>query len=319
MSVITGDGQPVNPTDGNQAAQQQQQQQASTAADGGSLISPGQQQGGQQQQEGQQQGGQQQQASGDGFSFVNEKGEFAEGWLDRLPQELADSKQILGQFKDINGALKTLVNQQKMLGKKADAVVIPDEKATPEERAAFFKKLGVPETADAYATKPSNLPQGMQWDEQATKEINAIAHQNGIPPKAMEAVIGAYAKIEAQRAELAATQAKAELDAGRKKLAETWGDKFDIEMSVTRRAAQVAGIDVNSPGFRDPSVVLAFNRLARMMSDDKIVNSDTAGTNMAGKARAMDIMTNPQNPNYERYRRGDKEITGLVNDLLQNG
>lgn len=251
--------------------------------------------------------------------WVNEKGEFAEGWLDRLPKDLADSKQILGQFKDINGVLKTLASQQKMLGKKADAILIPDEKASPEEKAAFLKKLGVPDSPDAYQLRPKDLPAGYEWNDDVAKEFNALAHQNGIPPKAMDALMSKYAALESQRAEQAAIQQKAEIDAGRKALAEAWGDKYEVEISVARRAAQVAGVDVNSKGFSDPAVVLAFNRLARMMSDDKIVNSETAGTMMAGKARAMDIMTNPQNSLHKKYTSGDKDTATLVADLLKNG
>jgi hypothetical protein len=251
--------------------------------------------------------------------WVNDKGEFSEGWLDRLPKELAEHKQILGQFKDIDGALKTLVSQQKMLGKKADAILIPDDKATPEEKAAFLKKLGVPESPDAYQLRPKDLPAGFEWDENMAKEFNTLAHQNGITPKQMDALMGRYAALESQRAEAAASQQKSEMEAGRKALAEAWGDKYDVELSVARRAAQVAGVDVNSKGFSDPSVVLAFNRLARMMSDDKIVNSDTAGTMMAGKARAMDIMTNPSNPLHGKYASGDKTTADLVSDLLKNG
>lgn len=251
--------------------------------------------------------------------WVNEKGEFTEGWLDRLPKDLADKKQILGQFKDINGVLKTLASQQKMLGKKADAVIVPDENATPEERAAFLKKLGVPETPEGYQLRPKDLPQGFEWDENIAKEFNQLAHQNGIPPKAMDALMGQYAKYEAAKAEQAALAQKAEIEQGRKTLAEAWGDKFEVELSVARRAAQVAGVDVNSKGFSDPAVVLAFNRLARMMSDDKIVNSDTVGTMMAGKSRAMDIMTNKSNPLHEKYVSGDKETANLVSDLLKHG
>jgi hypothetical protein len=251
--------------------------------------------------------------------WVNDKGEFSEGWLDRLPKELSEHKQILGQFKDIDGALKTLVSQQKMLGKKADAILIPDDKASPEEKAAFLRKLGVPESPEAYQLRPKDLPAGYEWDDNVAKEFNALAHQNGITPKQMDALMGRYAAFESQKAEAAASQQKAEMEAGRKTLAEAWGDKYDVELSVARRAAQVAGVDVNSKGFSDPSVVLAFNRLARMMSDDKIVNSDTAGTMMAGKARAMDIMTNPSNPLHGKYASGDKTTADLVSDLLKNG
>jgi hypothetical protein len=251
--------------------------------------------------------------------WVNEKGEFAEGWLDRLPKDLADSKQILGQFKDINGVLKTLTSQQKMLGKKADAILIPDEKASPEEKAAFLRKLGVPESPEAYQLRPKDLPAGYEWDDNVAKEFNTVAHEAGVTPAQMDKIMAKYAAFESHKAEAAATQLKAEMEAGRKTLAEAWGDKYDVELSVARRAAQVAGVDVNSKGFSDPSVVLAFNRLARMMSDDKIVNSDTAGTMMAGKARAMDIMTNPSNTLYKKYTSGDKETATLVADLLKNG
>lgn len=251
--------------------------------------------------------------------WVNEKGEFAEGWLDRLPKDLADSKQILGQFKDINGVLKTLASQQKMLGKKADAILIPDEKASPEEKAAFLKKLGVPDSPDAYQLRPKDLPAGYEWNDDVAKEFNTIAHQAGVTPAQMDKIMSKYAAFEAQRAEQAAVQQKAEIEAGRKALAEAWGDKYEVELSVARRAAQVAGVDVNSKGFSDPAVVLAFNRLARMMSDDKIVNSETAGTMMAGKARAMDIMTNPSNSLHKKYTSGDKETATLVADLLKNG
>jgi len=251
--------------------------------------------------------------------WVNEKGEFSEGWLDRLPKDLADSKQILGQFKDINGVLKTLTSQQKMLGKKADAILIPDEKASPEEKAAFLKKLGVPDSADAYQLRPKDLPAGYEWDDNVAKEFNSVAHEAGVTPAQMDKIMAKYAAFESSKAEQAAIQQRAEIEAGRKSLAEAWGDKYEVELSVARRAAQVAGVDVNSKGFSDPAVVLAFNRLARMMSDDKIVSSDTAGTMMAGKARAMDIMTNPSNPLYAKLQAGDKATGDLVSDLLKNG
>jgi hypothetical protein len=251
--------------------------------------------------------------------WVNDKGEFSEGWLDRLPKDLADSKQILGQFKDIEGVLKTLASQQKMLGKKAEAILIPDEKSSPEEKTAFLRKLGVPESPDAYQLRPKDLPAGYEWSDDVAKEFNSVAHQAGVTPAQMDKIMSKYAAFESARAEQAALAQKAEIEAGRKSLAEAWGDKYEVELSVARRAAQVAGVDVNSKGFSDPAVVLAFNRLARMMSDDKIVNSETAGTMMAGKARAMDIMTNPQNTLYKKYTSGDKETATLVADLLKNG
>lgn len=251
--------------------------------------------------------------------WLNESGEFTEGWLDRLPEDFKDSKQILGQFKDINGALKTLINQQKLLGKKAEAILVPKDDATPEEVAAFRAKIGVPENIDAYPTKPKDLPQGMEWDEAQAKEFNAVAHEAGITPAQAEKLMAKYAAFEASKVQEAQMQQKAEFETARKTLAEAWGDKFETNKAVATRMAQSLGLDPNTKGLSDPAVVVALERAARMVSDDKIVSSDVAATMQAGKARAMDIMTNPQNPLYTKYQKGDKGTADLVFDLLQHG
>ena len=252
-------------------------------------------------------------------AWVNEKGEFGENWLDRLPADLQDSKQILGQFKDVNGALKTLVNQQRLLGKKADAVLIPKDDASPEEVAAFRAKLGVPETADKYSTKIEGLPEGMALDEASVKQFNELAHKTGLTPAQAQEAVKFYASLEAQNAQNAELQAKAQYEASRKELAEAWGDKFETNKSVATRMAQTLGLDPNSKGLSDPKVVIALERAARLISDDKIVSSDSSATVQVGKTRAMDIMTNPANPMHNKYREGDAAITSLVTDLLKNG
>jgi len=257
--------------------------------------------------------------TGSSSPWLNESGEFTEGWLDRLPEDFKDSKQILGQFKDINGALKTLVNQQKLLGKKAEAILVPKDDASPEEIAAFRAKLGVPDNVDAYPVKPKDLPQGMEWNEAQAKEFNAVAHEAGITPAQAEKLMTKYAAFEAAKAQEAQMQQKAEFDNAKKTLAEAWGDKFETNKAVATRMAQSLGLDPNTKGLSDPAVVVALERAARMVSDDKIVSSDVAATMQAGKARAMDIMTNPQNPLYTKYQKGDKGTADLVFDLLQHG
>ena len=250
---------------------------------------------------------------------LNEKGQFGEGWLDRLPEEFADSKQILGQFKDPAAMAKTLINQQRLLGKKADAVIMPNDKSTPEEWAAFRSKLGVPESPDAYATKPADLPEGFEWNEGQAKEFNAFAHEKGLTPAQAEAIMSWDAKRSAAQAAEQAQVAAKEYDAGKKALAEAWGDKFDTNMAVVKRACQVTGLDPNSKGLSDPAIVVALERFSRMVSDDKIVSADSTATFMAGRAKATDIQKNPQNPYHQRYMDGDQEINKLVLDLIKNG
>jgi hypothetical protein len=249
-------------------------------------------------------------------SFVDETGAFTEGWLDRL-QGFDDSKQILGQFKDLNGVFKTLTSQQRLLGKKADAVIIPNEKSTPEEVAEFNKRMGVPESPDKYAARPASIPKDMEWDEGAAKQINATAHKFGVTPKQMEAIVGEYAKWEMQRGEASAQREQQEFESARKSLAEEWGDKFDVNISKATRLVQLGGGDLNDPALRSAGMVKVLARIADTLSDDKLVSADSAATMMVGKTRAFDIMKNPDNPLHKRYTSGDKEIAALVTDLLK--
>jgi hypothetical protein len=317
--MITGEGQSVSPVDGNAALASQSAEPGTPTTTGstepsgtGSLI-------------GATTGGTTSPAATNSDASpwsLNEKGQFGEGWLDRLPEEFADSKQILGQFKDPAAMAKTLINQQRLLGKKADAVIVPNEKSTPEEWQAFRSKIGIPENADAYAVKPKDLPQGVEWNQQAeaqAKEFNTFAHEKGLTPAQAEALLSWDIQRGMQAAQQAEAQAKAEYENNKKALAEAWGDKFDTNMAVVKRACQVTGLDPNSKGLSDPAVVVALERFARMVSDDKIVSSDSTSTFMAGKAKGIDIIKNPQNPYHQRYMAGDQEINKLVLDLIKNG
>jgi hypothetical protein len=252
-------------------------------------------------------------------SYLNEKGEFSQGWIDRLPKEFQDNAAQYANFKDLPSLLKSYSHAQKMLGGKANAVQIPGEDATPEERTEFFKKLGVPEDVKDYTIKPANLPEGMDWDTDAIAKFNAVAHANGVTPKAMEQIVSAYAEYQAAEMEKAAVASKAANDANRKALADEWGSKYDSNLALAKRAAQSVGADLNSPGFGDPQVVKAFQRLAAHISDDRLVTADAPATSMIGKAKGIDIMRNPSNPLHAKYRSGDAATASLVNDLLKQG
>lgn len=314
-TMITGEGQSVTPVDGNAALAAQSDpvttsSTTSTPTATGSLLD---------QTTGASTSTTQTSTQTGSPWSLNDKGEFGEGWLDRLPEEFKDSKQILGQFKDPASMAKTLVNQQRLLGKKADAIVVPNDKSTPEEWAAFRSKIGVPENADAYTVRPNDLPEGFEWNESQAKAFNAFAHEKGLTPTQAEALMSWDAQRSAQQAQAAQQQAAAEFDAGKKALAEAWGDKFDTNMAVVKRACQVTGLDPNAKGLSDPAVVVALERFARMVSDDRIVSADATSTFMAGRAKATDIQKNPQNPLHKRYMEGDPEINQQVIDLIKNG
>src|SRR4030095_3808230 len=67
-------------------------------------------------------------------------------WRPTLPDEMK-AEPSLGGFKDVGALAKAWVETKRLVG---DAVKVPKPDASPEERAAFHRKLGVPQSPDQY-------------------------------------------------------------------------------------------------------------------------------------------------------------------------
>lgn len=249
--------------------------------------------------------------------LLNEDGSFSEGWLDRLPPELAEAKPTLGKFQNFGELAKGYVSLQSLMGSKANAVVIPGEKSTPEEVAAFRKALGVPESAEGYQLKPEQLPEGLSWDDELAKGFAEIAHKHHIPPAAMKELTDRFVASEAAKLEVYAQQAEAELATGRQTLVKEFGGAYQANIQLATRMANTVGLEPTSPGLRDPNVVRALVNMAKLVSEDKIA---ALGTNQVpGGMTSKAVMTDPSNPYHERYLKGDPEAVALVRDLMQRG
>jgi hypothetical protein len=216
---------------------------------------------------------------------------------------------------DVESLSKSYQGLEQLLGKKANAIVPPSEKSTPEEVAAYRKAIGVPESPEAYNLKPEQLPEGVTWDDNVAKKAAELAHKHNVPAAAMQE----FMKFDMERAALmnqaAAQMIETQLETGRAELQKVWGDKMPEKIELARRAAVTAGVDPTSQGFVDPQVVKAIVSLAEKLSDDKLVAGDQTGASST-RARARDIMTNQANPLYSRYQEGDAEVVDQVRRML---
>jgi hypothetical protein len=216
---------------------------------------------------------------------------------------------------NVEAILKSYQGMEQLVGRKAQAVLPPTEKSTPEEVAEYRKAIGVPESPEAYNLKPEQLPEGVTWDDNVAKKAAELAHKHNVPAAAMQE----FMKFDMERAALmnqaAAQMIETQLETGRAELQKVWGDKMPEKIELARRAAVTAGVDPTSQGFVDPQVVKAIVNLAEKLSDDKLVAGDQTGVSST-RARAKDIMTNASNPLYLRYQEGDAEVVDQVRRML---
>jgi hypothetical protein len=243
-------------------------------------------------------------------------GKFAEGWLDRLPEEFTDAKPTLSKYGSVQDLAKAHYHLQKKIGNPG--VQIPTEKSSPEEVAAFRKALGVPEAPDKYELLPEQLPEGVEVNPELLKPYAEIAHKHNIPAAAMKDLVAENIKQAALANEAAGGIIAQRLADGEKQLRTTFGGEYDSRLNMAKRAASAVGLDLKSHGLTDPNVVIALAQLGDMMSEDKLASGD-GNLPMGGKHRAKDIMTNEANPLYKKYQDGDEETVKLVTRLLSQG
>lgn len=256
---------------------------------------------------------------GEGSSYVQPDGSFVQDWTSKLPEDLAPARDSLGRFKNVEDLVRAYDGANKLIGRKG--VILPTKDSSPEEIASFNKTMGVPESPEGYmeSVRPGEMPEGVTWSDEIAKSYFEVAHRHHVPASAMKDLIGLHLKQREFEQEAAQQQIMENKQKGLRQLRSIWGADFDRNLGVAQRAAALTGVDANSYGWRDPEVVKGFVRLANMMSDDKLVSP--GGSLPVGKAdlksRALDIMRNPANPDFQKYRDGDREVQQRVRRYLE--
>lgn len=218
---------------------------------------------------------------------------------------------------DYEALAKSYSGVESQLGRKSQAVLVPNEKSTPEEVAEFRKALGIPEKADDYlgVLKPQALPEGVHFDENMAKEAAALAHEHNIPPAAMKKLAALQMNHVQAMAQASQQMVVQQLEASKEQLQSEYGEKFGEKLELAKRAAITAGIDPTSRGFADPAMVKLAVWAAEQIAEDKLVSAN-ASPMQVGRDRAMDIIRNPENPLHRRYHDGDDDVVRQVRSYL---
>lgn len=263
-------------------------------------------------------------------SVIGDDGRFAADWVTKLPDELKEHATHFAKYGTPLQALQHTLSLSQLLGKKSDAVVIPALDAPKEEWAPVLKRLGVPDSPDGYGLKvPDKLPEGVTVNPEELKEFATFAHSLGLTPqqvaklqefditRAGKSVEGSAAQAAAQEAEVFKQQAEV--------LTKAWGNGNDAvqKKAMAERAALTFGFSPDEiksdPLFRNARFVMTLARAGAAMSEDTLVKGSDVNSSGGMKAKAMDVINNPQNPLYARYWAGDQEANAQVRNWMKAG
>ena len=183
-------------------------------------------------------------------------------WLAQVPDDLKTNENLtsyatvgdfakahidtLGKVSELDGKVKDYDGKVTDLNKRLEnALFVPGEQATDAERAAFYGKLGRPETADKYTiTKPADLPEGIKYSPDAEAAFKAFAHKSGFSDaQAKSTYDWYYGLVKAGHAQQLKAEKEA-TDVAVNALKDEWkGDTFKVNTELATRVFKKFGGD----------------------------------------------------------------------------
>ena len=203
-------------------------------------------------------------------------------WKDSISEDFRNDPSI-EKFTEIDALAKSYINATKMIGQ--DKIVIPTKNSSQEAWDEAYAKLGRPESADKYAFDVKSDVVNM--DESAIKSFAEQSHKLGLNNKQAAGILDFYKNNMEGTAQQAKIDTETAQSQAEQQLRQEWGRDFDGKV---KQAGALAKANINpevldmtlSNGTRlgdHPEIIKGFAKIANMMSEDKIVSTESENVN----------------------------------------
>ena len=216
------------------------------------------------------------------ISPTTEQPAVAKTWKEAISEEFRNDPNI-EKFTEIDALAKSYINATRMIGQ--DKVAVPNENSTDDQWNEVYTKLGRPESADKYKleVKSDIVP----IDEGAIKQFAENAHKLGLNNKQAQGILEFYKNSmegTAQQSKIDTETAQANAE---QQLRQEWGKTFEENVKKAGSVAKAnLGVEVLDMQLKDgtrlgdhPDVIKGFAKIADIMSEDKIVSTESESVN----------------------------------------
>ena len=195
-----------------------------------------------------------------------------------IPEEYREEKS-LQNFNKMDDFVKSYLHSQKMVG--LDKIPVPNKHATDEDWKEVYKKLGSPDTAEAYKY---SLPEDHAVPEDTLKSFSEEAVKLGLLPNQADGIMKYYNEVINQGVNDQNIKAEEARKVSEQELRKEFGSTFDNRITGAKNLATATlGADfLNTTMLADgsklgdnPQIVKAFANLSEKLSEDDIVKGDT--------------------------------------------
>lgn len=204
---------------------------------------------------------------------ISEDGSFAEGWMEKLPEDLRGDE-TLKSLPDFPAMAKMLVSSQKLVGK--DKIIIPGKESTDDDWKEVFSKLGRPEESTGYElAKPEGFPEDEPWSEESVTVFKGVAHELDLLPRQAKGLFDWYngVMMDVRAADKKAKQEQ--MDAGTAAVKKEWGAAYDQKTELADNAIRAFTTEeeynIISDDFKHrPEIRKLFAKIGESISESKL-------------------------------------------------
>lgn len=200
-------------------------------------------------------------------------------WRDSVAEE---NRSGVSKFETVDSLAKGYIELERNMGSKVN---IPGEEASPEEKSAFYGKIGRPDEAKGYELP--KLEDGEAYNEELMGSLTQIAFDKGVTGQQFSALAEKYMEMQAAEKVAAQEADDAEYerhrDEGDKILHQLMGANYDKNMELSKRAyteyateelRAILDQDKFSSLKNEPEFIKMWLKVAEKQMDDTLIKGD---------------------------------------------
>jgi len=209
-------------------------------------------------------------------------------WTAQLPADLKGNETLTAyeSIGDLAGAfIEKHGKVSELEGELENRVILPGEKASDEERAAFYARLGRPDDPDGYELARPELPEGLPYDEASEKYFRQAFLEANLTKEQAAAVYGRYMSYVKDAFTKAEEMRDKQRDDAIAQLTQEYGgeEPFKAQVELGRRAAEKIGGKefqqfLEKSGWGNiPIMVKVFAEIGKLIGNDQYVPGEGPG------------------------------------------
>jgi hypothetical protein len=223
-------------------------------------------------------------------------------WKDSISEEFRKDPNI-EKFTEIDALAKSYINATRMIGQ--DKIPVPTNNSTEDQWNEVYNKLGRPSSPDKYALDIKS--EIINLDKNAIKSFAEQSHKLGLNNKQAKGILEFYKNNMEGTAQQSRIDTETAQVQSEQQLRAEWGRDFEAKV---RQAGAVAKANINpeildmtlSNGVRlgdHPEIIKGFSKIASMMSEDKILSTESENTNTTNDIESeIASLSNDRNSPY---------------------